>query len=270
MHGNTDCAFGAIEHVESHGVTAETVSGQNAANQRQAAENICGAPPDIPNLVFRPEKGGHDERIDWVTQEIANVTDSLFSFAKRRLRNDTLADDAVHDTIVAALEAVDRFAAQSSVKTWLIGILKHKISDCERRTAREIPMPMVFADYSLTDPIESTGCGNDLEQVEMITPERTFESRQLLGICERALAELPPTMREVFMLRVVHDLGADETCRELGITPANLWVLQHRARTRLREDLSAYGIESSSANHRATVGRTGSSRWKTAQSSVES
>ena len=240
MHGNPDCAVDAIEHVECHGFKAETASGRTSAKQGHGSESSRGAIPAAPNFFRHAEKSSHNKRIDWVAQEIANATDSLFSFAKKRLRNDTLADDAVHDTVVAALEAVDRFAAQSSVKTWLIGILKHKISDCQRRTAREILMPMVFADSSLTDPVEANYCGNDLEQVEMITPERTFESRQLLGICERVLAELPPTMRDVFLLRVVHDQGADETCRELGVTPANLWVLQHRACMRLREDLAPY------------------------------
>ena len=115
-------------------------------------------------------------------------------------------------------------------------------------------MPMEFADFCLTDPDEIAGSSNDLEQAETVTPERTFESRELLGVCEHVLAKLPPTMREVFMLRVVHELSTDEACRELGITPANLWVLQHRARSRLREDLAAYGIETSAGKHSPSAG----------------
>ena len=64
----------------------------------------------------------------------------LMRYASLQLRDAGAAEDAVQDTLMAALEGWDRFSAQSSVKTWLTGILKHKIIDHIRRQSREQPL----------------------------------------------------------------------------------------------------------------------------------
>ena len=61
----------------------------------------------------------------------------LLRVALLQLRNKDLAEDVVQETMVAALEGRSGFSGRSSVKTWLTGILKHKIVDAIRRKSRE-------------------------------------------------------------------------------------------------------------------------------------
>jgi len=59
-------------------------------------------------------------------------------FARLQLRNDAWAEDAVSDTVLAALAKPQSFAQRSQLKTWLVGILKHKIVDALRHHGREV------------------------------------------------------------------------------------------------------------------------------------
>ena len=63
----------------------------------------------------------------------------LLRYARLQLRDPALAEDAVQETLLAALEGAARFAGKSSLRTWLTGILKHKIIDHLRRAGREPP-----------------------------------------------------------------------------------------------------------------------------------
>ena len=71
--------------------------------------------------------------------------DALYAFALLRVREPAIAEDLVHDTLLAALKSVINYKEQSSERTWLTGILKHKVLDHLRGTGREQP---------LTDDIE--------------------------------------------------------------------------------------------------------------------
>src|SRR5712691_3414975 len=66
--------------------------------------------------------------------------DYLFKYASFRLRDDTAAEDAVQETFLAALKAYEKFEGRGSERTWLVGILKHKIIDHFRRITREAPI----------------------------------------------------------------------------------------------------------------------------------
>src|SRR5215831_3465447 len=65
--------------------------------------------------------------------------DYLFKYASFRLRDDTAAEDAVQETFLAALKAYEKFEGRGSERTWLVGILKHKIIDHFRKALREEP-----------------------------------------------------------------------------------------------------------------------------------
>ena len=66
--------------------------------------------------------------------------DYLFKYAVFRLRDNTAAEDAVQETFLAALKAYKEFQGRASERTWLVGILKHKIVDHFRRVMREAPI----------------------------------------------------------------------------------------------------------------------------------
>src|SRR5271168_3496301 len=73
-----------------------------------------------------------------LASELAALHGQLLGFARLQLRNDQWAQDAVSETVIAVLEKPDAFASQSSLKTYVIGILKHKIIDQLRRVQREV------------------------------------------------------------------------------------------------------------------------------------
>ena len=70
-------------------------------------------------------------------KELETQRGYLLRVARLQLRDTALAEDVVQDTLTAALTAQDGFTGKSSVKTWLTGILKHKIVDAIRRKQRE-------------------------------------------------------------------------------------------------------------------------------------
>jgi RNA polymerase sigma-70 factor, ECF subfamily len=61
----------------------------------------------------------------------------LLRFALLQLRDHGAAEDAVQETLLAALQGSAGFGGRSAVRTWLVGILKHKIVDHLRRASRE-------------------------------------------------------------------------------------------------------------------------------------
>ena len=65
----------------------------------------------------------------------------LMRFARLQLRNDAWAEDAVSETLLAALSKPQAFGNRSQLKTWLVGILKHKVIDLIRLNTREISTP---------------------------------------------------------------------------------------------------------------------------------
>src|SRR5712692_6767655 len=75
----------------------------------------------------------------------------LLKFAMLQLRNQAQAEDAVQETLIAAFQGAKNFAGKSSVRTWLVGILKHKIIDHIRRVSREQPLDQPNVETSLED-----------------------------------------------------------------------------------------------------------------------
>ena len=69
--------------------------------------------------------------------------DYLFRYALFRMRDRQRAEDAVQETFLAAIKAKDSFTGKSSVRTWLVGILKHKVIDHYRKTSRESSLDAV-------------------------------------------------------------------------------------------------------------------------------
>src|SRR5918911_1258058 len=69
--------------------------------------------------------------------DVAKHRDYLYRYALLQLRDASRADDVVQETLLAAVESPERFSGRSSLRTWLTGILKHKIIDVFRKQARE-------------------------------------------------------------------------------------------------------------------------------------
>lgn len=163
----------------------------------------------------------------------------LLRYARAQLRNDAWAEDAVSETLVAALERPQAFAGQSQLKTWLVGVLKHKLVDQLRRQTREATVLSNEDGEDLDETLfDSTGHWRDAPQ-DWGDPEAACRQRQFFEVLEACVDHLPPVQGRVFMMREWLELDSAEICKTLGVTTTNLWVLLHRARLRLRECLQA-------------------------------
>jgi RNA polymerase sigma-70 factor (ECF subfamily) len=165
----------------------------------------------------------------------------LLRVAQLQLRDRDQAEDVVQETLLAALEARDKFAGRSSIKTWLTGILKHKIIDAIRKKAREPSVASLEIEADVED-LDVFFNSNDHDHWETKpadwrNPERDLEQKQFLDMMDFCLEKLPPNTARVFMLREVMELESDEICQELKITSTNLWVILYRARMLLRKCL---------------------------------
>ena len=163
----------------------------------------------------------------------------LLRVATLQLRDGDLAEDIVQDTLLAALQGAAGFSGRSSLKTWLTGILKHKVVDAIRRKSRE-PAFATLEDECQLDDLDALfdESGHwDNPPADWGDPESDLSRRQFFDIMQFCLDRLPPNTARVFMMREVLELSSSEICKELTITSTNLWVILYRARVALRQCL---------------------------------
>jgi RNA polymerase sigma-70 factor (ECF subfamily) len=166
--------------------------------------------------------------------------DYLFRYARRRLMSAELAEDAVQETLLAALKARERFKGGSSERTWLTGILKHKVVDIIRQQTREVIAP---GGESEDDPsdwetlFDQTGHWNQTFETWK-NPETELEASRIRQALQDCLDSLKPNLARIFSLRELTGLSTEEICNELHVTATNVWVMLHRAKLFLRECLS--------------------------------
>lgn len=175
--------------------------------------------------------------------ELAEHRPVLMRYARLHLRDAVAAEDAVQETLVAALQSVGSFGGNSSLQTWLIAILRRKLIDHLRRGRREI----AAADAGLeTAESDESGLINRLFEGDghwamppaaWTRPDAALEQAEFSAAFEECVRGLPERTAQAFVLREVDGLEAAEICKELAISASNYWVLMHRARLRLRECL---------------------------------
>lgn len=175
-----------------------------------------------------------------IESQLAAHRDYLLRFARLQLRNDAWAQDAVSETLLAALSKPQAFEQRSQLKTWLVGILKHKIIDALRQHGREVSLSGDEDEGSsdLLDQALFAADGHFADKpADWGNPEQELSSRQFFEVLEACASQLPATQGRLFLMREWLELSSDDICKELGLTPTNLYVQLHRARQRLRECL---------------------------------
>ncbi|WP_269531299.1 sigma-70 family RNA polymerase sigma factor [Chitinimonas sp. BJYL2] len=171
--------------------------------------------------------------------ELAAYRDYLLRYAVFRLRDEATAEEAVQDTLLAALQARSGFAAQSSVKTWLTGILKHKLIDAQRRLGRD---PLV-----LDERVDDEGEGGDFDSLfdtrghwgseapgRWAAPDAALEEQDFWRVYTACTERLPKRTALVFTMRESLGYDIEEICQNLEISATNCSVMLYRARMSLR------------------------------------
>jgi RNA polymerase sigma-70 factor (ECF subfamily) len=168
----------------------------------------------------------------------------LLRFAMFHLRDPSRAEDAVQETLIAALQHRGQFAGRSGFRTWLTAILKHKIVDQVRRNERYAPLDAAepgAADGTDGVPNPFSASGRWAEKpAPWQLPEQALESMQFWRVYEKCCEAMPRRHALVFSMREVMEMTSEEICKELGISASNLHVILFRARLRLRECMSRH------------------------------
>jgi len=173
---------------------------------------------------------------------VENHSDCLFRYALGQVRNASVAEDLVQETFLAALRGRDRFSGRSSERTWLVGILRHKIIDHLRASRRVTPLATV-SDSRDSESEDSFLLWMHEAAADCMTPQRRLELSEFRAALEEALGALPPRMAQVFQMYEMEERSGQEVCEQMAISPSNLWVMLHRARHELRNELSDWLTE---------------------------
>jgi len=177
---------------------------------------------------------------DWLTEH----GDYLYRFALARLRDPHQAEDAVQETLLAAIQN-QTFEGKSAPRTWLTGILKHKIIDLIRRQMREQPLEQ-DGDFLPDEPgMDDFFDANDGDHwsdkpQNWGEPQGLLEQKQFLVILQQCMDRLPTKLASLFLMREVHESDNEEICKELDISSTNAWVMLYRARMGLRKCLELH------------------------------
>ncbi len=176
--------------------------------------------------------------------KVAALRQDLLHYARHRLRNSAWAEDAVSECLLAALENPHAFGGRSELRTWLIGILKHKMGDQFRINAREANFTALEdATGPAWDPEPKFSLSGLPTQALWAEPESCLQQKEFLTLLEAACNALPPAQSRAFILREIQELDTEVVCQTMGINATNLWVLLHRARLRLRHGLRQQGLD---------------------------
>lgn len=164
----------------------------------------------------------------------------LFRYAVLQLRDKTVAEDVVQETLLAAIENRAQFSGRSSAKTWLTGILKHKIIDQIRRRSREAQVYTSVEpgdEFDIDALFARDGRHWDEPNRNWGDPVATLEQKRFWEVLEMCMKLMPIKTARVFMMREFLGLTTDDICKDLEITSTNCWVMLYRARMSLRQCL---------------------------------
>lgn len=179
-----------------------------------------------------------DVASDWLKDH----GDILFSYALRRVRDRASAEDLVQETLVAALTAPERFEGRSTIRTWLFGILRHKILDHWRRRGRET----ASLDEALERHVDGMFSRNGHWRADRAPGgwNASMSAREEFarGLRE-CLDKLSPRAAETFLLRERHGVSVERLSQDLGTSTTNVWQILSRARAALRECLAGSTAE---------------------------
>lgn len=177
-------------------------------------------------------------------QAVALHRPYLYRYALSKLRRAEIADEVVQDTLMAALEGQTTFRGESALRTWLTGILKHKIVDWQRRQARD-PLRGSVAHHvdmnseheDTADTLFDSAGGWVTPPSTWASPEQCLENDRFRELLDSCLAALPAATARAFYLREIEGSTTEEICEQLGISESNCWVMLYRARMSLRRSL---------------------------------
>jgi RNA polymerase sigma-70 factor, ECF subfamily len=147
-----------------------------------------------------------------------------YTLAVRLTANEEDARDVVQEAYLRAWKGIKRFRGDAQFSTWLYRITANAAYTLVQKRRRRRTEPLETVD----EPVEAAVGAQ---------PEAAAESALLLEQLSAAVAELPPKLRAIVVLKDVYGLSHEDIAAELGISIAAAKVRLHRARKKLRDRL---------------------------------
>jgi RNA polymerase sigma-70 factor (ECF subfamily) len=170
----------------------------------------------------------------------------IYSVALGLLGDEQEAEDVLQETFLNAFQAIDRFEGRSALSTWLYRIAYNASLMRLRKRGR-------MTVFSLDQPAGEADDEGRHESRHLVDwsalPDDQLLSAEAREEMNRAIAELPETLRSTFILRDIQGLSGAETADVLGITVQAVKNRLHRARLKLRDQLSDYFVERAPGLH---------------------
>lgn len=187
--------------------------------------------------IIRMEKQSKaaDKSHEEINRLINQHAEMLYAYAIIRVGRQEIAEDMVQETLLAALQGWENFAGKSSERTWLIGILRHKILDFFRQHRSD--HEQVENNPGLLDYFCEKGHWKDKLADWNANPELLAQNEEFWKVLRDCLKELSQVMAKAFVMRELECMSSEEVCKNLEISETNLWVRLHRARLQLRRCL---------------------------------
>jgi RNA polymerase sigma-70 factor (ECF subfamily) len=162
----------------------------------------------------------------------------MYRYALARVADPETAQDLVQEALVAAIQSYGRFQGRSSVKTWLIAILKRKIVDHYRRASnRQITDDIEAVANNVDKMFNNNGHWRVFPNEWTVKPDVAFEQQEFMDVLYKCISALPARLAEIFMLREFDEMSTKLICEKLEISESNSWVMLYRARMQLRQCL---------------------------------
>ena len=182
----------------------------------------------------KSQQRGNINPVNWLDEH----GDALYAYALMRVREPSQAEDLVQETLLEAFRAVENFRSESTERTWLTGIMKHKVLDHFRRSGRE--KKLFEEDETNIEKVHlfnETGQWN-IKPGNWEEPERSLEQEQFWNTMNNCVENLPEKLRLLYVLREFDGIETDVLLKTLNISSKNnLWVMLSRARLQLRHCL---------------------------------
>lgn len=159
----------------------------------------------------------------------------LENLALLQLGNHADAQDALQETLVAAMLSIENFTGRGVMRAWLVRILRHKVTDIFRRSYRFQSLETAKEDPNEGGMFTETGSWSPARFVSTQCPHGDAVHQQALELVELCMHALPGDSARLFLMREYLGMDIDEIVAQTRLTTGNLRVILHRARLRLRE-----------------------------------
>ncbi|HEX9493991.1 MAG TPA: sigma-70 family RNA polymerase sigma factor [Thermoanaerobaculia bacterium] len=181
---------------------------------------------DEPQLVARL-RAGEESAFE---QLVRSTSGRLLAAARRLLRNEEDARDAVQNAFVRAFQSLSRFRQESSISTWLHRIvINEALMRLRSRAKSDEPsiddlLPTFIADgHQTRDTVDWSE-----------TADKALERAETAEIVRRKIDELPEIYRTVLLMHDIEEMSHAEIAESLGVSINVAKVRLHRARQALR------------------------------------